>query len=135
VKRLKATLITCLSFRTSEATEESAVVRLEAGRARTAQGCVASTAYSAPREGLREGHHGGLPIAARAELASRLLEGLDAAESADTPEAVANAWEAELDRREAELGIESGFGVPAAAALERLDAKLAALQAPPETLR
>jgi len=76
-----------------------------------------------------------LPIAARAELASRLLESLDAEERAETPEAIATAWEAELDRREADFATGIGVGVPAADVFQRLEANLAALQAPPETPR
>ena len=63
------------------------------------------------------------------------LESLDAAEAAETSEAVATAWEVELDRREAEFATDAGFGVPAPAVFQRLDAKLAALQAPLETPR
>lgn len=72
-----------------------------------------------------------LPVAARAELASRLLESLDAAESSETPEAVAAAWEAELDRRERYFGV----GIAAADAFQRLEANVAALQTPRETPR
>lgn len=74
-----------------------------------------------------------LPVAARAELASRLLESLDAAESTDSAESVAAAWEAELDRREADFAAIAGFGIPASEAFGRLDAELAALSVKRET--
>ena len=76
-----------------------------------------------------------LPIGARAQLASRLLESLDAAETTESAESIAAAWEAELDRREADFVADAGFGIPAAEAFRRLDAHLAALSANRETHR
>ena len=68
-----------------------------------------------------------LPIAARAQLASRLLESLDAAETTESAESIAAAWEAELDRREADFASDAGFGILASEAFRRLDADVAAL--------
>jgi len=76
-----------------------------------------------------------LPIAARAELASRLLKSLDTAEATESGEAIAAAWEAELDRREADFSTTAGFGIPAAEVFGRLDADLAALSTNHETRR
>ena len=76
-----------------------------------------------------------LPVAARAELASRLLESLDAAEATESAESIASAWEAELDRREADFETGAGFGIPASEVFGRLDADLAALAANHETRR
>ncbi len=76
-----------------------------------------------------------LPIAARAELASRLLESLDAAETTESAASIAAAWEAELDRREADFSRDAGFGIPASEVFRRLDADLAALSANHETHR
>ena len=67
-----------------------------------------------------------LPDAARAELATRLLESLDAADTVESPEAIAAAWETELDRREAELVADPCLGIPAEEAFERLEKDLAA---------
>ena len=76
-----------------------------------------------------------LPVAARAELASRLLESLDAAETTESAESIAAAWEAELDRREADFTAVAGFGIPASEVFGRLDADLAALSGKHETPR
>ena len=76
-----------------------------------------------------------LPVAARAELASRLLESLDAAESSEPPETVAAAWEAELDRRESYFASDVGVGISAADAFQRLEARVVALRTPRETPR
>ncbi len=70
-----------------------------------------------------------LPAAARAELASRLLESLDA-EEAESPDVVAAAWAAELDRREAEFEADPSIGVPAAEVFRTLRADLAARRGP-----
>jgi putative addiction module component (TIGR02574 family) len=66
-----------------------------------------------------------LPAAARAELASRLLESLDV-EEAESPDVVAAAWAAELDRREAEFEADPSIGIPAAEVFRTLRADLAA---------
>lgn len=66
-----------------------------------------------------------LPATARAELASRLLESLDAPEVDETPGSVAAAWEAELDRRDAELDADPKRGIPAAEVYARLETDLA----------
>ena len=76
-----------------------------------------------------------LPVAARAELASRLLESLDAAEATESAESIAAAWEAELERREADFAANAGFGIPASEVFRRLDSNLAALPAEHETRR
>lgn len=76
-----------------------------------------------------------LPIAARAQLASRLLESLDAAQTTESAESIAAAWEAELDRREADFTADAGFGIPASEVFRRLDADLATLSANRETHR
>ena len=76
-----------------------------------------------------------LPIAARAQLASRLLESLDAAETTEAAESIAAAWDAELDRREVDFAADAGFGIPASEAFRRLDAGLGALTANRETHR
>lgn len=69
-----------------------------------------------------------LPAAARAELASRLLESLDADEG-ESPDVVAAAWAAELDRREAELEADPSIGIPAAEVFRMVRADLAARRA------
>ena len=74
-----------------------------------------------------------LPVAARAELASRLLESLDAAETTESAESIAAAWEAELDRREADFAANAGLGIPASEVFQRLDVNLAVLSAKHET--
>ena len=66
-----------------------------------------------------------LPAAVRAELASRLLESLDA-EDVESPEVVAAAWATELDRREAEFEADPSIGIPAAEVFRTLRADLAA---------
>lgn len=76
-----------------------------------------------------------LPIADRAQLASRLLESLDAAQTTESAESIAAAWEAELDRREADFETAPGFGIPASEVFRRLDADLAILSANRETPR
>lgn len=76
-----------------------------------------------------------LPAAARAKLASRLLESLDAAETTESAEAVAAAWEAELDRRETDFVAGAGFGIPASEVFARLDAHLGSLSGNRETRR
>ena len=76
-----------------------------------------------------------LPLAARAELASRLLESLDGAETIEAPESIAAAWETELDRRDADFATDAGFGIPAAEVFQRLDADLAAVSSNPGTHR
>ena len=76
-----------------------------------------------------------LPIAARAQLASRLLESLDAADTTESAESIAAAWEAELDRREADFASDAGFGIPASEVFRRLDADVAALAASHEPHR
>lgn len=67
-----------------------------------------------------------LPASARAELASRLLESLDAPDVDEVPGAVAAAWENELDRRDAEFDADPALGVPAEDAFARLEADLLA---------
>ena len=76
-----------------------------------------------------------LPMPARAELATRLLESLDSAALDEPVESVAAAWEAELDRREAELDADPSLGIPAEEAFAHLNAKLAASRASRETSR
>jgi len=66
-----------------------------------------------------------LPDAARAELATRLLESLDPDVLHDAA-AVAITWEAELDRREAELLANPESGIPVEEVLRVLTADLAA---------
>lgn len=70
-----------------------------------------------------------LPDAARAELATRLLESLDAADAVESPEAVAAAWETELDRREEALSSDPSLGIPAEEAFGRIEKELAARRA------
>lgn len=67
-----------------------------------------------------------LPDAARAELVTRLLESLDAADPAESREALAAAWETELDRREEELDADSSLGIPADEAFRRIESDIAA---------
>lgn len=76
-----------------------------------------------------------LPATARAELASRLLASLDAPEMDEAPDAVAAAWEAELDRRDADLNADPSLGIPAHDVFARLDTDLAAQRASHETRR
>ncbi len=76
-----------------------------------------------------------LPAAARAELATRLLESLDDAAPSESAEAVAAAWEVELDRRDAELETDPSLGIPAEEAFARLHGDLAAARAARETGR
>ena len=64
-------------------------------------------------------------MAARAELASRLLESLDASELTESPGSVAAAWETELDRRDADLLADPALGIPAADVFARLEADFA----------
>lgn len=71
-----------------------------------------------------------LPDAARAELATRLLESLDPDDANESPEVVGAAWEAELDRREAELAANPSLGIPAEEVFRRLETDLAARRAP-----
>ncbi len=66
-----------------------------------------------------------LPATARAELASRLLESLDAPEMDETPGSVAAAWEAELDRRDADFEADPTRGIPAEDVYARLETDLA----------
>lgn len=66
-----------------------------------------------------------LPDAARAELATRLLESLDAADPVESREAIAAAWETELDRREEELAADPSLGIPAEEAFRRIERNLA----------
>jgi len=70
-----------------------------------------------------------LPDAARAEVASRLLKSLEPDSPDESTTAIANAWETELDRREAELDADPTLGVPAAEVFRLLDADLAASRA------
>ena len=65
-----------------------------------------------------------LPASARAELASRLLESLDESEPGEEPGVVAAAWEAELERREAELTANPALGIPTEDVFARLEADL-----------
>ena len=76
-----------------------------------------------------------LPATARAELALRLLESLDAPDVDDAPGAVATAWEAELDRRDAELDAQPALGIPAPDVFAQLDADLSAQRSSHETRR
>lgn len=76
-----------------------------------------------------------LPIAVRAQLASRLLESLDAEQMTESAESIAAAWEAELDRREADFTADAGFGISASEVFRHLDADLAVLAANRETHR
>ena len=76
-----------------------------------------------------------LPAIARAELASRLLESLDGPEVDEAPGAVATAWEAELDRRDAELEANPALGIAAADVFARLEADLSAQRSSHETRR
>lgn len=76
-----------------------------------------------------------LPVAARAELATRLLDSLDDSAPGESAEVVAIAWETELDRRDAELAAEPSLGIPADEAFARLHSDLAAARAARETGR
>ena len=76
-----------------------------------------------------------LPVAVRAELATRLLESLDDAASNESPESVALAWEAELERRDAELASDPSLGIPAGEVFARLYDELAAARVARETGR
>ena len=64
-----------------------------------------------------------LPDAARAELASRLLDSLEPDAPDESEAVIASAWETELDRREAELDADPTQGVPAAEVFRILDAR------------
>lgn len=72
---------------------------------------------------------------ARAELATRLLESLDAADTIESPEAIAAAWETELDRREEELVSDPSLEIPAEEAFERIEKDLVALRSAREIRR
>ena len=76
-----------------------------------------------------------LPDAARAELATRLLESLDAADAVESPEAIAAAWETELNRREKELVSDPSLGIPAEEAFGRIEKDLAARRSAREIRR
>ncbi len=76
-----------------------------------------------------------LPVAARAELATRLLESLDSAEMDESPDAVGAAWEAELDRRDVALAADPSLAIPADEVFGRLEADLAARRTSRETRR
>ena len=76
-----------------------------------------------------------LPASARAELASRLLESLDAPVLNEVPGAVAAAWETELDRRDAEFDADPALGIPAEEVFARLEADLSAQRSSRETRR
>lgn len=67
-----------------------------------------------------------LPDAARAELATRLLESLEPGVPRDSAAAIASAWETELDRREAELLASPSAGIAVDEVFRVLDADLAA---------
>jgi putative addiction module component (TIGR02574 family) len=67
-----------------------------------------------------------LPDAARADLATRLLASLEPDVAEDSAAAIAGAWDAELDRREAELEADPSAGIPAAEVFRVLEADLAA---------
>ena len=70
-----------------------------------------------------------LPDAARADLATRLLASLEPDVSGDSAAAIASAWDAELDRRAAELAEDPSTGIPAAEVFRVLEADLAAQRA------
>ncbi len=70
-----------------------------------------------------------LPDAARADLATRLLASLEPDVPGDSAAAIASAWDAELDRREAELAEDPSMGIPAAEVFRVLEADLAAQRA------
>jgi hypothetical protein len=57
------------------------------------------------------------------------LEQLMAAVPGESAAAIASAWDAELDRREAELAEDPGLGIPAAEVFRLLEADLAARRA------
>jgi len=67
-----------------------------------------------------------LPDAARADLATRLLASLEPDVPAESAATIASAWDAELDRREAELEADPSAGIPAAEVFRVLEADLAA---------
>ena len=67
-----------------------------------------------------------LPDEARADLATRLLASLEPDVPRDSAAAIASAWDAELDRREAELDADPSGGIPAAEVFRVLEADLAA---------
>ncbi len=66
-----------------------------------------------------------LPDAARADLATRLLASLELPDAGEAPEAVAAAWEIELDRREADLAADPSLGLSQEEFFERVAANLA----------
>ena len=70
-----------------------------------------------------------LPDAARADLATRLLASLEPDVPGDSAAAIAGAWDAELDRREAELAEDPNIGIPAGEVFCVLEADLAAQRA------
>ena len=76
-----------------------------------------------------------LPASARAELATRLLESLDGNDAVESPEAIAAAWETELDRREEELVSDPSLGIPAEEALGQIEKALAARRSAREIRR
>ena len=69
-----------------------------------------------------------LPDAARAELASRLLDSLEPDTRDEPASTITSAWETELDRREAELDANPTLGIPASEVFQVLDADLAAFR-------
>jgi putative addiction module component (TIGR02574 family) len=70
-----------------------------------------------------------LPDSARADLATRLLASLEPDAPGESAAAIASAWDAELDRREAELAEDPSLGIPAAEVFRLLEADLAAQRA------
>ena len=75
-----------------------------------------------------------LPASERAELASRLLESLESGPG-EEPGVVAAAWEAELERRDAELAANPALGIPAEEVFARLESDLAKPATPGEGRR
>jgi len=67
-----------------------------------------------------------LPDAARADLATRLLASLEPDVPGDSAVAIASGWDAELDRREAQLDADPTAGIPAGEVFRLLEADLAA---------
>ncbi|WP_373065460.1 addiction module protein [Gemmatimonas sp.] len=70
-----------------------------------------------------------LPDAARADLATRLLASLEPELPGDSAAAIATAWDAELERRDAELTTDPRSGIPAAEVFRMLEADLAGQRA------
>ena len=65
-----------------------------------------------------------LPDTARADLVTRFLASLQPDVPGDSAAVIASAWDAELDRREAELNADPSAGIPAAEVFRVFEATL-----------